>query len=58
MSLAFQIEEFDGYTFGNFFLALGGNFIFLPSFQIANAFPVYAGSIGKSLRKPSDYRMT
>ena len=48
MSLAFQIDEFDGYTFGNFFLALGGNFIFLPSFQIANAFPKYAGSIGKS----------
>ncbi|KAJ4288564.1 hypothetical protein N0V90_011801 [Kalmusia sp. IMI 367209] len=45
MSLAFQIEEFDGYTIGNFFLALGGNFIFLPSFQIANAFPKYAGTI-------------
>lgn len=58
MSLAFQIEEFDGYTFGNFFLALGGNFIFLPSFQIANAFPVYAGSIGMSFRKPSEYCKT
>jgi hypothetical protein len=23
MSLAFQIAEFDGYTIGNFFLALG-----------------------------------
>ncbi|KAK7182986.1 hypothetical protein DPSP01_006063 [Paraphaeosphaeria sporulosa] len=45
MSLAFQIDEFDGYTIGNFFLALGGNFIFLPSFQIANAFPKYAGTI-------------
>jgi hypothetical protein len=45
MSLAFQIEEFDGYTIGNFFLALGGTFIFLPSFQIANAFPMYGGSI-------------
>ncbi|KAF2442634.1 MFS general substrate transporter [Karstenula rhodostoma CBS 690.94] len=45
MSLAFQIDEFDGYIIGNFFLALGGNFIFLPSFQIANAFPKYAGTI-------------
>lgn len=45
MSLAFQIAEFDGYTIGNFFLALGGTFVFLPSFQIANAFPKYSGSI-------------
>jgi MFS family permease len=45
MSLAFRIEEFDGYTVGNFFLALGGSAIFLPSFQIANAFPKYAGTI-------------
>jgi hypothetical protein len=45
MSLAFQIADFDGYTIGNFFLALGGTFIFLPSFQIANAFPKYSGSI-------------
>lgn len=45
MSLAFQIEEFDGYTIGNFFLAFGGTFVFLPSFQIANAFPMYSGMI-------------
>ncbi|KAH5054875.1 hypothetical protein HBI73_224290 [Parastagonospora nodorum] len=45
MSLAFQIADFDGFTVGNFFLALGGTFIFLPSFQIANAFPKYGGSI-------------
>lgn len=45
MSLAFQIAEFDGYTIGNFFLALGGTFVFLPSFQIANAFPKYSGTI-------------
>jgi MFS family permease len=45
MSLAFQIEDFDGFTIGNFFLALGGTFVFLPSFQIANAFPKYGGSI-------------
>lgn len=45
MSLAFKIEHFDGYTIGNFLLALGGTFVFLPSFQIANAFPKYSGSI-------------
>ncbi|KAF2469852.1 MFS transporter-like protein Fmp42 [Lindgomyces ingoldianus] len=45
MSLAFQIDEFDGYTIANFFLALGGTSIFLPSFQIANAFPKYSGTI-------------
>lgn len=45
MSLAFEIAEFDGFTIGNFFIALGGTFIFLPSFQIANAFPKYAGTI-------------
>ncbi|KAF2715602.1 MFS general substrate transporter [Pleomassaria siparia CBS 279.74] len=45
MTLAFRIAEFDGYTVGHFFLALGGTSIFLPSFQIANAFPKYSGSI-------------
>lgn len=45
MSCAFGYEEFDGYTIGNFFIALGGTFIFLPSFQIANAFPKYGGLI-------------
>ena len=45
MSYAFAIPEFDGYAIGNFFLALGGTFIFVPSFQIANAFPKYSGMI-------------
>lgn len=45
MSYAFAIPEFDGYLIGNFFLALGGTFIFIPSFQVANAFPKYSGSI-------------
>lgn len=45
MALAFHIDHFDGYTVGNFFLALGGTFVFLPSFQIANAFPKYGGTI-------------
>jgi len=45
MSLAFKIAEFDSFTTANFFLALGGTFVFLPSFQVANAFPKYSGSI-------------
>jgi hypothetical protein len=45
MSYAFAIPTFDGYTLGNFFLALGGTFIFVPSFQMANAFPKYSGTI-------------
>ncbi|KAE8441069.1 hypothetical protein EG329_005898 [Mollisiaceae sp. DMI_Dod_QoI] len=45
MSYAFAIPAFDGYTIGNFFLALGGTFIFVPSFQMANAFPKYSGTI-------------
>lgn len=45
MSYAFAIPEFDGYLFGNFFLALGGTFIFVPSFQMANAFPKYSGTV-------------
>jgi hypothetical protein len=31
--------------FGNFLLALGGTCIFVPSFQVANAFPNYSGRI-------------
>ncbi|KAI6842351.1 MFS general substrate transporter [Hortaea werneckii] len=45
MGYAFKIPEFDGYIMGNIFLALGGTFVFLPSFSIANAFPMYAGTI-------------
>lgn len=45
MSYAFSIPEFDGYTIANFFLALGGTFVFVPSFQIANAFPKFSGLI-------------
>lgn len=36
---------FDGYIPGYFFLALGGPFIFISSFQLSNTFPQYAGSI-------------
>ena len=45
MSFAFAIPEFDGYMIGNFFLALGGTFTFVPSFQMANSFPRYSGTI-------------
>ncbi|PWY77869.1 MFS transporter [Aspergillus eucalypticola CBS 122712] len=45
MAYSFSQPQFDGYMAGNFFLALGGTFIFVPSFQIANAFPKYAGTI-------------
>jgi MFS family permease len=45
MACAFAIPEFDGYLLGNTFLALGGTFIFVPSFQIANAFPKSSGTI-------------
>ncbi|KAI9170731.1 photosystem II D2 [Paramyrothecium foliicola] len=42
---SFAIVEFDGYLLGNFFIALGGTFIFVPSYQLTNAFPKYAGII-------------
>ncbi|KAF2716539.1 MFS general substrate transporter [Polychaeton citri CBS 116435] len=45
MAEAFAVAEFDGYIAGNVFIALGGTAIFLPSFSIANAFPMYTGLI-------------
>lgn len=46
MSYAFRLPRlFDGYMLANFFLALGGTFIFVPSFQIANAFPRHSGTV-------------
>lgn len=45
MAYTSSVDQFDGYIIGNFFLALGGTFVFVPSFQIANAFPKYAGTI-------------
>lgn len=45
MYFAFTIPEFDGYVVGNFFLSLGGTCIFVPAFQIANAFPKRSGVI-------------
>lgn len=45
MGSAFAIPEFDGYIVGNILLSLGGTFIFVPSFQVANAFPKWSGTI-------------
>ncbi|KAJ5715403.1 Major facilitator superfamily domain general substrate transporter [Penicillium malachiteum] len=45
MAFSFLRPGFEGLVAGNFFLALSGTFIFVPSFQIANAFPRYAGTI-------------
>lgn len=36
---------FDGYIPGYLFLALGGPFVFIPSFQLSNTFPKYSGLI-------------
>lgn len=43
--MAFPVPKIDSYIIGNFFLSLGGTFVFVPSFQIANAFPRYAGTV-------------
>jgi MFS family permease len=45
MGYAFEFPEYDGFVVANVMLALGGTFVFLPSFQIANAFPKYSGTI-------------
>ena len=45
MGYAFAIPEFDGYLVGNIFIGLGGTFLFVPSFQLANAFPKHAGLV-------------
>lgn len=36
---------FDGFLVGYLFLALGGPFTFIPSFQLSNAFPKHSGLI-------------
>lgn len=45
LSRSFASPNFNAYEIGNFLLALGGTFIFVPSFQIANAFPKHSGAI-------------
>lgn len=44
--LAFAEQlPFDGYLSGYIFLALGGTFIYIPSFQLSNTFPNHSGFI-------------
>ncbi|PSR81249.1 major facilitator superfamily domain-containing protein [Coniella lustricola] len=49
MSFAFWLGErmtwFDGYIAGNVLLGLGGNFLFVSSYQLSNAFPRHAGLV-------------
>jgi hypothetical protein len=45
MASSFLLPGFDGYMVGNICLALGGTFVFVPSFQMANAFPKYSATI-------------
>lgn len=45
MGSSFSIPKFDGYLLGNIFLAVGGTFLFVSSFQLANAFPKNSGLI-------------
>ncbi|KAI2625509.1 amino acid transporter [Xylaria nigripes] len=45
LGYAFIIPKFDGYILGNVILSFGGTFLFVPSFQLANAFPKYSGLV-------------
>ncbi|KAJ4264458.1 hypothetical protein NW762_005658 [Fusarium torreyae] len=45
MGLSFKIPGFHGYLIGNILLAFGGTFLFVSSFQLANAFPKHSGLI-------------
>ncbi|KAF2237270.1 MFS general substrate transporter [Viridothelium virens] len=46
LSMAFADSlPFDGYIPGYLFLALGGPFVFISSFQLSNTFPRYSGLI-------------
>lgn len=46
LSMAFADSlPFDGYVPGYLFLALGGPFVFISSFQLSNTFPRYSGLI-------------
>src|SRR5580704_16007862 len=46
-AFAWQLHEVnvDGYIPGYLFLALGGPFVFISSFQLSNTFPKYSGLI-------------
>lgn len=44
-AFAWDMKPFDGYIPGYLFLALGGPFVFISSFQLSNTFPQYSGLI-------------
>lgn len=45
MAASFAIAKLNGYLVANVLLSVGGTFIFVPSFQLANAFPKHSGII-------------
>jgi MFS family permease len=45
MAISFNVPGFDGYLPGNIMLSLGGTLLFVPSFQLANAFPKHSGLV-------------
>ncbi|KAJ5378014.1 uncharacterized protein N7496_005423 [Penicillium cataractarum] len=45
MAISFHFSRYRWLFVGNFLLALGGTCIFVPSFQVANAFSQYSGRI-------------
>ena len=45
MAFAWNMKPLDGYIPGYFFLALGGPFVYISSFQLSNTFPRYSGLI-------------
>ncbi|KAJ3037859.1 hypothetical protein HDV00_001274 [Rhizophlyctis rosea] len=46
LSMAYFKElPFDGLLFGYLFLALGGSYVFISSFQLSNAFPRHSGLV-------------
>lgn len=45
LAASFAFPGLDGYLVANALLAMGGTFIFVPSFQLVNAFPKHSGAI-------------
>ncbi|KHO01497.1 MFS transporter [Metarhizium album ARSEF 1941] len=45
MAASFAIPKLDAYLVANVLLSLGGTFIFVPSFELANALPKYSGIV-------------
>lgn len=45
MGLSFAIPGFDGFIAANIILAFGGTYLFVSTYELANAFPKYSGLI-------------